>query len=56
MAAISGLGAITLSDGVELATSWAMIAAMLGAGAGASSVSSFALSASKIASEEFLLL
>jgi hypothetical protein len=48
--------AVTLVDGVDEATFWATIASILGAGAGASSVSSFACTASKIASEEFLLL
>ncbi len=48
--------AVTLVDGVDKATFRAIISLILGAGAGASSVSSFACTASKIASEEFLLL
>lgn len=48
--------AVTLVDGVDKATFWATIASILGAGAGASRVSSFACTASNTASEEFLLL
>lgn len=48
--------AVTLVDGVDKATFWATIASILGAGAGSSRVSSFACTASKIASEELLLL
>ena len=46
--------AVTVVDGVDKATFWAIISLILGAGA--SRVCSFACTASKIASEEFLLL